>query len=315
MIDLSIHLITFNNEKHIEETLQSIFKQKVDFTYEIVVGDDCSTDDTLSIINAYASKNPDIFKIKKNERQLGILANFKTTLDRCSGKYVFDIAGDDLLKTDDALQKMVSVLQNDSSLGFVYSGFDRYDEFNNKITPFKDENVFSISKEEFKKAVIYGEANPITLCYGKAHLYKYVDFDSYLKMGITIEDHPIFVDLVMQTNFKRIPEALHIYRVHDKSHSHQQDFNELVFQKKQLKKMFDYFSNKYDFSKEFGEEHLRNHHRELLFLAGYFNNKALGKEVYPKIESKTIKDHIHYYASQYYWIRKLISIRKKLFLR
>ena len=96
MVLLSVHLITFNNEKYIEETLQSIIKQKVDFNYEIVVGDDCSTDGTLEIINNYAAKYPNLFKVLKNEKQLGILENFKSTLDRCDGIYIFDIAGDDM---------------------------------------------------------------------------------------------------------------------------------------------------------------------------------------------------------------------------
>lgn len=312
MIALSVHLITYNNEKHIEETLQSILKQKVDFNYEIVVGDDCSVDKTLEIINNYADLHPNIFKIKKNDIQLGILGNFKSTLDRCKGTYVFDIAGDDMLKGDNALQKMVSVLQSDPSLGFVYSGFDRLEDHNNKIISFKDKDVFNTSKEAFKEAVLFGKANPITLCYNKAHLYKYVDFDSYLKMELTIEDHPIFVDLVMQTNFARIRESLHVYRAHSNSHSHQKDFETLVFQKRQLKKLFDFFSNKYQFSGQITKKHLKNHYKELLFLAGYFQNKKLGKEIFSKINQKSSKDFIHYYASQYPWIRKLIAFRKRI---
>ena len=81
MISLSVHLITFNNEKHIEETLQSILKQKVDFNYEIVVGDDCSTDATLSIIETYKNKHPKLFTVFKNKSQLGILKNFKSTIN------------------------------------------------------------------------------------------------------------------------------------------------------------------------------------------------------------------------------------------
>ena len=62
-------------------------------------------------------KNPDLFKVVKNDTQLGILRNFKTTLDRCDGIYVFDIAGDDIIKTVNALQKMINVFKNNDSLG------------------------------------------------------------------------------------------------------------------------------------------------------------------------------------------------------
>lgn len=312
MIVLSIHLITYNNEKHIDETLQSILRQKVDFKYEIVIGDDCSTDKTLDIIKTYANIHPNIFKILKNDTQLGILGNFKSTLDRCKGEFIFDIAGDDMLKGDSSLQKMVSVLQMNPNLGFVYSGFDRLEDYNNKITPFKDKAVFNISKEAFKEAVLFGNANPITLCYNKTHLYKYVDFNTYLKMGLTIEDHPIFVDLVMQTDFERIKESLHIYRSHDNSYSHKKDFNKLIFQKQQIKKLFGYFSTKYHFSVQLINKYNENYNKELLFLAGYFNKKDFGKEIFSKINSKSTRDYIHYYASQYHWVRNLITFRKKL---
>jgi glycosyltransferase involved in cell wall biosynthesis len=311
MIDLSIHLITYNNEKHIEQTLQSILKQKVDFTYEIVVGDDCSTDNTLNIINTYVSKQPDIFNVLQNKKQLGILENFKATLDRCRGTYVFDIAGDDLLKSEDALQKMVAVLQNDTNLGFVDSGFDSFDENDNSLTSFKNHKIINATNEDYKNAVLLGKVSPIGLCYNKDLLYKYVDFDRYLKMNLTIEDYPILVDMVMQTNFARIKESLHVYRVHDNSHSHQRNFENHLFLKNQMKTLFDYFSNEYNFSKHINELYSQNHNKELLFLAGYFEKKVLGKEMFKKISPKTFSDYVHYCASQSYLVRKLISLRKK----
>lgn len=312
MIDLSVHLITYNNEKHIEETLQSILKQKVNFNYEIVVGDDCSSDRTLEIITKYASANATLFNVVKNEKQLGILGNFKSTLDRCKGTFIFDIAGDDLLKGKDALQKMVTVLQNDSSLGFVYSGFDRLDGHNNKITSLKNKSPIYASKNTFKKEVLLGKVNPISLCYNKSHLYKYVDFDTYLMMELIVEDYPIFIDLIMHTDFAIIKESLHIYRVHDNSFTHQKSLKNHLFFKNEMKKVFAYFSKKYHFSKQINDEYSKNHNKELLFLAGYFQNKALGKKTYKKIKSKSLNDFIHYYASQYHLVRKIISLRKKL---
>jgi len=312
MIDLSIHLITYNNEKHIAETLQSILKQNVNFTYEIVVGDDCSTDNTLNIINTYALAQPDIFNLVKNEKQLGILKNFKTTLDRCRGKYVFDIAGDDLLKSEDTLQKMVTVFQKDSDLGFVDSGFDSFDENDNSLVSFKNQKIINATKKDYKNAVLLGTVSTIGFCFNKALLYKFVDFDTYLKMKLTIEDYPILVDMVMHTNFARINESLHIYRVHDNSHSHQRKFENHLFHKNQMKTLFDYLSNKYNFSKQVNELYSQNHNKELLFLAGYFEKKVLGKEMFKKISPKTFSDYVHYCASQYYLVRKLISLRKKL---
>ena len=208
MIALSVHLITYNNEKHIEETLQSILKQKVDFNYEIVVGDDCSTDNTIRIINEYQLIHPHLFNIKINEKQLGILGNFKATLDRCKGRYVFDIAGDDLLKHEYSLQKMVDILKSDARLGFVDSGFDKFYEKDGSIKYFSNKIELKLSKKLYLEQVLLGRLTTIGVCFNKKHLYEFVNFDTYLENKITIEDYPILVDLVMNSSFKTINESL-----------------------------------------------------------------------------------------------------------
>lgn len=305
---LSVHLITYNNEKHIEETLQSILKQKVDFNYEIVVGDDCSSDNTLHIINEYQLIHPHLFNIKKNEKQLGILGNFKATLDRCKGLYVFDIAGDDLLKHEYSLQKMVDVLKSDASLGFVDSGFDKIYKENSLLKHFSNKKILEAPQHIYKQQLLLGRLTPIGICFNKKHLYEFVDFDAYLKLNITIDDYPILVDLVMNTSFKTINESLHIYRVHDYSYSHKNSFENHVFLKNQMKNLFEFFNNKYKYDTGIITAFYNDYYKELLFLAGYYEKKEVGKEVYIKIKSKSIKDYIHYFASQNSLFRKLVSI-------
>ncbi|WP_372756692.1 glycosyltransferase family 2 protein [Mariniflexile sp.] len=308
MIELSVHLITFNNAKHIEATLQSILSQKVNFDFEIVVGDDCSTDNTLEIINRYKEKQPALFNVKKNTSQLGILKNFKATLDRCQGTYIFDIAGDDLFKGEDTLQKMVDTLKTDESLGFVDSGYDLYLETKNKSVNFDNAHLINISKEAYKTNILLGKVAPVGVCYNRSFLYKYVDFEKYMHMNVTIEDYPILVDLVMHTNFETINESLHIYRVHDASCSHQKRFDRQLFLLNQMHLLFTYFSKKYHISETIRETFEINHNKQLLYYAGYFEKKDIGKIAFKKIASKNLKDYIHYYASQIPFFRKLISI-------
>ena len=311
MPELSVHLITYNNEAHIEATLQSILKQKINFSYEIVVGDDCSTDNTYNIVKEYAKKEPQLFKINRNEKQLGILKNFKTTLDRCSGNYVFDIAGDDLFKEQYSLQKLVDTLKNNTSLGFVDSGYDIMNNDTNKRISFTNKKFIVANKEDYKINILLGNIVPLGMCFNKELLYKYVDFKVYINKGISIDDYPILVDLIMNCDFERINESLHTYRVHNTSYSHEKDFEKLLFQKKQMKSLFNLFTEKYNFSKSIQSNFNNAHHKTLVFLAGYFEDKSLGKEVFYKIKSKNLKDWIHYLSSQHRLFRKLISFRKK----
>jgi glycosyltransferase involved in cell wall biosynthesis len=311
MVLLSVHLITFNNEKYIEETLQSIIKQKVDFNYEIVVGDDCSTDGTLEIINNYAAKYPNLFKVLKNEKQLGILENFKSTLDRCDGIYIFDIAGDDMLKTTNALQKLIDAFKINENLGFIDSGFDSFIEESKTTIPFKNKFIINSSKDVYKEAVLLGEIIPIGHCYRKEYLYKYVDFKTYLKINVTIEDYPILVDMIMNTEFERINESLHIYRVHRNSHSNNQNIEQQIFQSNQMNDLFNFFSRKYGFSEKLNYKYSNYHYKTLLYYARISNNSEMAKTVYKKIKLKSLKDRLRYLGSQYLFLGKLISLRRK----
>ena len=310
---LSVHLITYNNEQYIEDTLQSILKQEVDFDYEIVIGDDCSTDETIKIINIYAAKYPNIFKVVKNEKQLGILRNFKATLDRCNGVFVFDIAGDDLLKTNDALQKMVNVLNNDTSLGFVDTGFDSFNVESKTTMAFKNKFILNSSKENYIEAVLLGEIIPIGHCFRKEYLYKYVDFETYIKMNIAIEDYPILVDMIMHTKFERINESLHTYTVHLNSYSHQQNIEEQIFQSNQMNDLFNLFSKKYNFPEKLKNKFSNYHYKTLLYYARVSLNGEMAKTVYRKIKHKSLKDRVRFLGSQYSFFRILFSLRRKLF--
>lgn len=308
MISLSVHLITYNNEKYIEQTIESILKQKVNFNYEIVVGDDCSTDSTLSLIESYKNKYPKLFKVFKNESQLGILKNFKSTLNKCSGDFVFALAGDDLLKQEDTLQKMVNTISKDPSLGFIDCGFDKYYEDSNKKIHFANKNSIEFNELDYKNAILLGKIPNIGICFNRKLLLKYVDFKTYINRGITIDDYPILVDLVMHTKFERINESLVIYRIYDDSFSHEKNFEKQYFLANQMKNLFDYFSKKYRFENNITEKYNKTHLKQLLFYAGFFENKDLGKDVFLKLESKNMKDYIHYFASQNKFFRKLVSL-------
>ena len=120
---LSVHILTYNSERYIKDALDSVLRQKTTFPFEIVIGDDASSDDTFNIIEKYAEKHKHI-KAIQNKNNFGILKNFKATLDRCSGKYIFDLAGDDWLSSEDALQILVDALDMNPTYSFVDSGYD-----------------------------------------------------------------------------------------------------------------------------------------------------------------------------------------------
>lgn len=107
---VSVYMTTYFHECYVEQAIESILAQKVNFQYEIIISDDASQDATPEILKRYASSYPFI-KINLNEKNVGLSANmFKAKL-MCSGKYLIPLSGDDYWIDENKLQKQVDFLE------------------------------------------------------------------------------------------------------------------------------------------------------------------------------------------------------------
>lgn len=104
-IMVSVFMMTYNHENYIAQALDSILMQKINFGYEIIVGEDCSTDRTREIILSYAQRKPDLFKLILHDHNVGAKANQNAVLNACKGKYIAPCEGDDYWTDPYKLQK------------------------------------------------------------------------------------------------------------------------------------------------------------------------------------------------------------------
>ncbi len=109
---VSVKIITYNHEKFIAQAIDSILMQKVNFDYEIVIGEDCSTDNTRDIVIDYQKRYPDKIRLLLPEKNLGARKNSNQTLRACQGEYVAWLEGDDYWTSPHKLQKQVDFLDN-----------------------------------------------------------------------------------------------------------------------------------------------------------------------------------------------------------
>ena len=114
MIKVSVIVHTYNHEKYIRQTLDSILNQQVNFEFEVIVGDDASPDDTPKIIQEYQQKFPTIIKALLHPKNLGGYGKGNTlaTLAVCQGQYIAAMDGDDYWTNPLKLQKQVDFLDN-----------------------------------------------------------------------------------------------------------------------------------------------------------------------------------------------------------
>ena len=107
---VSVIVITYNQEKYIGHTLESIVSQKTNFDYEILVGEDKSPDSTAKIVREYAQKYPDRIVPYIREKNYGMVNNFVDLLSRAQGEYYAFLEGDDYWIDENKLQKQVDFM-------------------------------------------------------------------------------------------------------------------------------------------------------------------------------------------------------------
>ena len=125
---VSIIVVTFNSDKFILEALDSVVNQPYK-NIELIISDDCSTDNTIPLINSWIADNQNKFRriefltVIKNT---GISTNHNRALNSCRGEWIKTLAGDDLLTTN-CITDFINFTSGAPDARFIIGGFQNFD--------------------------------------------------------------------------------------------------------------------------------------------------------------------------------------------
>ena len=91
-------------------------QQTCNFRYELLIGDDCSTDDTLKIAHRLKDQYPDVIRVLGTKKNLGITPNFQRLIAASRGQYIAMLEGDDYWVDNNKLQMQFDLMEEDNSL-------------------------------------------------------------------------------------------------------------------------------------------------------------------------------------------------------
>lgn len=148
---VSICCITYNHEKYIEETIDSFLMQETNFPFEIVVGEDCSTDNTRKIVEKYKEMYPNIIKLIISDNNVGMQANGQRTMDACKGEYIAACEGDDYWMDAEKLQIQKDFLESNPEYIICYTDVEAFNE-NGIIQDYIGGATKDLTADELKKA-------------------------------------------------------------------------------------------------------------------------------------------------------------------
>jgi glycosyltransferase involved in cell wall biosynthesis len=104
---VSVLMLAYNQEPFIREALDSVLAQRTSFDFEIVMGEDCSTDGTRAIIESYESAHPGRFRVFYRRPNVGMIENLIQTYRACRGDYIAVLESDDYWVNPLKLQKQI----------------------------------------------------------------------------------------------------------------------------------------------------------------------------------------------------------------
>jgi glycosyltransferase involved in cell wall biosynthesis len=129
---VSVCVITYNHVKYIEKCILGIINQFLEFEFEVIVCDDCSSDGTSDICVSLKNKFPHI-KYYRHDSNIGMMANFRFAVNQSTGDYISLCEGDDYWFDNYKLIKQYNFLENNTDFVVCGSFVSILNEFNQTL--------------------------------------------------------------------------------------------------------------------------------------------------------------------------------------
>ncbi len=211
---VSICCVTYNHEKYIAQAIEGYLKQQTTFKFEILIGEDCSTDNTRGIVEEYVQKYPDKIKLITSESNVGAHNNAARLYKEVKGKYLTQCDGDDYWTDPLKLQKQVDFLEQNQEYIMCCHYSKRIKE-NNEIYYLNlnpkpiiysfEDILFNNDFETILVSVLFRNSTEIKEIYSTDWFFKFHAPDRFLKLYLTFASgKKIYV----------LPEVMSTYRKH-----------------------------------------------------------------------------------------------------
>lgn len=209
---LSIYIPTYNHEKYIGQALDGVLMQKTKYKFEVLVGEDCSTDNTRAILKDYEKKYPGRFQMFYREHNMNKeeIRNSTDLRLRCKGKYIIGLEGDDFWTDPYKIQKQIDFLENHPEYIAVAHNCIVVDKNSQVI----DENYQECKDEEYTLKHFVSEIMPgqlTTLMYYNPNLDFKIDEELMYK-NLVPGDRLIYFTLITSGRIYCMQECMSAYR-------------------------------------------------------------------------------------------------------
>ena len=207
---LSVMMITYNHERFLAQALEGILAQRVNFDYEIVIGEDCSTDGTRKILMDFHRRYPSKIVPLLRERNLGAMRNALETLAACRGQYLAIVEGDDYWTFEDKLQRQVDFLDQHPDYAICCHRAEIRDETGAGRAGVLPDLGFKPGPYAIEDLIAYNFITTCTVMYRWGSVGPLPDWF----LGLKLADWPLHVLVARSGKINLMDEIMAVYRLH-----------------------------------------------------------------------------------------------------
>ncbi len=285
LIYASVLICTYNQETTIAQTIESILSQECDFKFEIIIGEDCSQDNTYSICEEYKNKYPENIKILSHEKNLGFVENWLSCIKSASGKYIMACGGDDYWHNNKKIQLQIDYLESNLNCGVLHTDYDLLDCNTNKIKTITQNG--NVLQGRCQKSIFNGTLKICapTACVRKSLFDKYVPVEKYIKYNFPIEDWPTWIILSYYSDINYLPISTVTYRRGHESLSNLKSFDKMITKYNREKIMYKIICELFPEDLIFNEKDYDNYVNSILLRLAFTNMDFQKAKFYGKKEN------------------------------
>ena len=304
---ISICLIVYNQEEFIAQAIESVLAQQVSIPYEIVIGEDHSTDNTRTILDKYAQNHPDKIRLLERATNLGMHRNFAETLRACRGDYIAVLEGDDYWVDTHKLARQAALLDANPELSacFTRTGFHVNDD------PTPQHYIPGRSgKPQYETSDLIAKNYIATCSMMFRNVVKQIDFERLQSLAMI--DWPLWLLISQFGPIGYIDDLMAAYRYHDSGvWSGRDQVRKLADQLKAYQLMKTIMSSEYSLQFDWQIVKLQQHLATALFQVG--NQRAGYQQLFSSIrtiplqELPTFKTYLKQAAKLLLWSVRPVS--------
>jgi glycosyltransferase involved in cell wall biosynthesis len=312
-VKVSVNMITYNHAPYIARAIEGVLQQETAYPYELVIGEDCSTDGTRDIVSEYQSRHPDVIRVVTSDRNVGAIRNEDRVALASQGQYVAYCEGDDYWHRCDKLQRQVDFMESHPECGLVYSDYDRHVvETGETIREYLQSRGKTPSQPVQMEDILAGRAGILTCTVlAKRELVERIrNADPYLyrDTSFPMTDTQLWAEVSHVAAVHRIDESLATHQILAESAAHSQDRQKELFFWIANAEMCLYLCKKYDLPASTREMHESTWRRLTLKRAFLERREDLAELVKTRARALSTKEWFWYQGTRRRAVRPVVAL-------